>query len=1211
MAEDNTSVGKISLDIDLSQDLEKQIDNASKNIADELQNGLEKGLNIDGLLKSFTANIENTVKTSMDNIQRIVENSFKDVNNNINNSINTTRDKALKTINDISNAIKKIKIPQQSFIASNNVIPAKNTFNKVGNTAPNFNQDLSINERTQAQIDLLSRKMDLFSNKADTARERVNELKTQINELSKNTGNPILNEANSLNINKLKEDLAKATTEEEKFAIQSDSLNLRIQKLTDKMNAGANATNKNTRAVHGKADSFKNASDKGSIFGNMLNRLIGKTNEAENATKKHSSATDRLGISFSQVGRMMDRMLLRMVIFNTVVNGLTTFASFVGKALMTNAQFSNSLLEIKSNLMTAFMPIYNAALPALNSLMQALATATSYIASFISQLFGTTYKASFNNASALQNQIGAMDIADKQAKKAADSLGTVGNSANKANKAINAAADASKKGLAGFDEINKLGSNTTSPKISVPKTGKPEGSGVITPIVGTPNMAPIEAATAGWAKKFREILANIWKPFQQAWAAEGQNTINAAKYALGGIWDLIKAIGKSFYTVWTNGTGTKILTNMLKILQDIFNYIGDIGHIWANAWNKGNIGTQVVQNLANAFNNVLVLIDKMAKSTRTVLAEEGPKFADLFMQALKGTSGIIENVTEKLGWIWDHGGKHAYEGLLKLSAKVGELALFIYNQFVVPFVNWFVNMISPAIAVVLDILGSLFDKMSELINWLMGDGKSTLATIISLVVGVATAIKTWQIINTAVTWFKNIGGVIGILSNLKGSINGIFTTMRANPIATIIALIAGIITTLITLYNTNQSFHNAVNKLFSYIQSNPMKVLTSAIALIGSVSAAIGIAIGLHNAATIAQTAHTAAIIASNVALRGLAIAQGLVNAVMNANPIVLIIALIAALVVTIIGLYNNCTAFRDKVNEIFDWFKKTFGPLVDWIKDRFNDVKKGAEQFIGEVKDRFSKAHSDTQRDTESTLQNMENSYRQHGGGIKGIMAAMWEDIKGVFRTGYDVLNDITGGGFGRVVNKIAGFAQDIAQFFKSMANDVIWALNQMIGGLNTLNFSIPDWVPEIGGDKFGFDLSYIPYLAKGGVVNKATTAVIGESGREAVMPLENNTGWISELASKIGSIIIPAAQPKIAFAPSGDIQANRAATPRESAKEELKNAIVEAIKATQGNKSIDKTSNSTMELTIELGGTKVGKAIIDLINNTNRSAGKNLIRV
>lgn len=48
-----------------------------------------------------------------------------------------------------------------------------------------------------------------------------------------------------------------------------------------------------------------------------------------------------------------------------------------------------------------------------------------------------------------------------------------------------------------------------------------------------------------------------------------------------------------------------------------------------------------------------------------------------------------------------------------------------------------------------------------------------------------------------------------------------------------------------------------------------------------------------------------------------------------------------------------------------------------------------------------------------------------------------------------------------------------------------------------------------------------YVPAMAKGGIVDKATFAMIGENGKEAVMPLENNTGWIEELAGKLNSIM------------------------------------------------------------------------------------------
>lgn len=48
-----------------------------------------------------------------------------------------------------------------------------------------------------------------------------------------------------------------------------------------------------------------------------------------------------------------------------------------------------------------------------------------------------------------------------------------------------------------------------------------------------------------------------------------------------------------------------------------------------------------------------------------------------------------------------------------------------------------------------------------------------------------------------------------------------------------------------------------------------------------------------------------------------------------------------------------------------------------------------------------------------------------------------------------------------------------------------------------------------------------FVPMLAKGGVVDGATLAMIGEDGKEAVVPLEKNTGWIRELAEKLNEVM------------------------------------------------------------------------------------------
>jgi phage-related protein len=105
--------------------------------------------------------------------------------------------------------------------------------------------------------------------------------------------------------------------------------------------------------------------------------------------------------------------------------------------------------------------------------------------------------------------------------------------------------------------------------------------------------------------------------------------------------------------------------------------------------------------------------------------------------------------------------------------------------------------------------------------------------------------------------------------------------------------------------------------------------------------------------------------------------------------------------------------------------------------------------------------------------------------------------------------------GAFVLLWNKCEGFRN----FFKGFVNFIIGGVNKVIGGLNKVKFDIPDWVPVIGGKEFGFNIKEIPLMAKGGIVDKPTLAMVGEAGKEAVIPLENNTQWIDKLADKLST--------------------------------------------------------------------------------------------
>jgi phage-related protein len=123
---------------------------------------------------------------------------------------------------------------------------------------------------------------------------------------------------------------------------------------------------------------------------------------------------------------------------------------------------------------------------------------------------------------------------------------------------------------------------------------------------------------------------------------------------------------------------------------------------------------------------------------------------------------------------------------------------------------------------------------------------------------------------------------------------------------------------------------------------------------------------------------------------------------------------------------------------------------------------------------------------------------------GFRNFFLNMWEGIKTVAKGAAEFIGNI----FKGIINTVKG-----------IVNGVISLINGAIGAINKISVKIPNWVPEWGGKTIGFNLKKIPTLAEGGVVDKATLAMIGEAGKEVVMPLENNTQWIDKLADKISA--------------------------------------------------------------------------------------------
>ena len=142
---------------------------------------------------------------------------------------------------------------------------------------------------------------------------------------------------------------------------------------------------------------------------------------------------------------------------------------------------------------------------------------------------------------------------------------------------------------------------------------------------------------------------------------------------------------------------------------------------------------------------------------------------------------------------------------------------------------------------------------------------------------------------------------------------------------------------------------------------------------------------------------------------------------------------------------------------------------------------------------------------------------------GVCGTVIGFLSDmVKSAMRILGGIIDFITGiftGNWKKAWNGVKsifkGIIDGLAGIFKAPINLIIDGINVFIRGLNKIK--IPDWVPGVGGK--GFHIEPLQKLARGGVIDKPTPAVVGEAGKEVIMPLENNTSWISELATQINS--------------------------------------------------------------------------------------------
>lgn len=454
------------------------------------------------------------------------------------------------------------------------------------------------------------------------------------------------------------------------------------------------------------------------------------------------------------------------------------------------------LQSLKATVGQGLINIFTPVLKVINILLGKLATLANAFKSFTELITGKKSSGQTSGSGAgLAGTDAIADTAD-QYGQAADNAEKLADATNDNAKATKKANKETKNYLSSLDEVHKAsstGSSASSTPSGSGSGGTGSGGGGLPSSVGSVDYGSLaEGETAldkisDSAKKLADLLKKLWKPFQDAWKKEGKNTIDAANIALSGIAKLAKSVGKSLVEVWTNGTGTTMLTTMLRIAQNVLKTIGNIASGFADAWNKNSVGTQIIQNIADALVVVMQFVEKIAEDTATWAANLN------FYPLLES----ISNLTSTFAPILE---------------SIGNVLEWIYNNIVLPMLKW---LIETGIPIVINLVSDLARFFADHQSIIEAFGAALIGAFAAAkIAGLASRIA--GSITTVASFIK---GLIALMTGSGGIIGGIKAIATAvGPGGIFIAAVTACIAIGVLLYKNWDKIKEVAGAVWSWIK---------------------------------------------------------------------------------------------------------------------------------------------------------------------------------------------------------------------------------------------------------------------------------------------------------------------------------------------------------------------------------------------------------
>ena len=452
------------------------------------------------------------------------------------------------------------------------------------------------NKDAHKQITQIEKEIDSLQKKITSRQLKLDVTNNALDKIRYDTNQSVIKEMPEAGNKQIKQETYKKldnNTNYQSLVKQSDKLNNEIEKYNALLNSAKS-----------KMAELEQQTSKTSTTQNKLSSFLGGFKQKIEQAKPGISKIKDIFSKLPAIGQKFSKVTQNI---NNHIKGIgVRFKSGLGHILKyAGALFSlQGIYSALSGCASKWLSSQNAGAKQLsanidymkNSLGNILAPTIQWITNLIYKML-----------KAIQSVIYALFRVNIFANASAKAYSSMANGASKANKET--------KSLSSIhSEINNISDNNNS-----------STSG------GTPvpsfDLSGIDSQMSPLAQK----LYDFFKPLKDSWDVYGPQVVTAFKNAISGIGEAFGAMWNSVETLFTNGT-------IYSIIANILNTIGEIGYAWANAWNNGNNGTEIIQGIANMINDITGAILNLVSSTGF------QSFLDGVINAFSGIVQFIEPI---------------------------------------------------------------------------------------------------------------------------------------------------------------------------------------------------------------------------------------------------------------------------------------------------------------------------------------------------------------------------------------------------------------------------------------------------------------------------------------------------------------------------------------------------------------------------------------